>query len=187
MDDRNTRRDTRKEADMRPLVLAPTSDALRVVSALRCPGPPTLFCDGSHREVSDRARAAIYNSGYSFPSGRVRLDIEPEMTEPAAGLDLAVALALLLADPAHAPFRASGLVAWGALGLDGSLHPAELEFPADLPSRPWVGRFWSPGGRIPVPGEDAVLSIVEVSDLTQAWEALVSLCRGSERRLDETA
>jgi predicted ATPase with chaperone activity len=102
----------------------------------------------------------------------------------ALEFDLPFALAVLLSDPSHAHMRRSGWIAWGALGLDGSLAPAEGALLNDLPPGPCAGRIWAPDDHIPAPDEDAVISLVDVMTLTQAWEVLVFFAEAEEVILD---
>ena len=61
------------------------------------------------------------------------------------------------------------------LGLNGALTRAEGPFVAGLHSGPAAGRIWRPDDRLPEPDDDAVLSIVDVEELAQAWEVFTFL------------
>lgn len=174
-------------------LLTPADPAgLSVVRAVRRPGPPSLEIQGvppgRARALADRVRAAITNAGYGFPTGRVAAavsapDRPPTPAAVTPGLDLAVALAVLLADPAHAHLRRPNLLAWGRLQLDGSLGPCPAPGIADLPPGSWTGRFWRPTDHIPDPDEDAVLSIADTDHLAHAWDAITRFVE-RERELD---
>jgi predicted ATPase with chaperone activity len=156
-------------------VLVPLSHRLALVRAERRAGPPSLKIDGlfgaSGRTAADRVRAAIANSGFAFPRGEISVCVDSD-DECVVGSDLAVALAVLLVDPAHKSVRRDGVVAVGSLQLSGALYPVEGPLVADLCGGAWVARIWDPVDRIPRPDEDAVLTIADVRDLLEAWEAL---------------
>lgn len=165
---------------------------LSVVRAIRRPGPPSLEIRGvppdRARALADRVRSAITNAGYGFPAGRVAAAVSAPDRAPtpgivAPGLDLAVVLAVLLADPGHAHLRRPNLLAWGRLRLDGSLGPCPAPGVADLPPGSWAGRFWRPTDHVPDPDEDAVLSIADTEHLADAWDALTRFVE-RERELD---
>ncbi|HVL80654.1 MAG TPA: magnesium chelatase domain-containing protein [Actinomycetota bacterium] len=164
---------------MEPTILTPVGPVAHVVRARTTRGPTALRLRGwpaaCGRTSADRIRAAVLNSGFSLPAGRTTLWIEPELAEANPGTDLAAALALMLADPSRAHVRQSNLMAWGALDLDGTLRPADKEPMAELPDEGWVGRFWSHHDEVPRPDEAAVLTVIDVPDLSRAWEVIVRL------------
>ena len=79
--------------------------------------------DASCRESRDRVRAAVISSGFKWPQQRVTVNLAPSsVRKGGAGLDLPIAIALLVADgqiPAAATARTAFL---GELGLDGSVR-----------------------------------------------------------------
>ncbi len=79
--------------------------------------------DTSCRESRDRVRAAVLSSGLSWPNRRITVNLAPSgLRKHGAGLDLAIAIALLVADdqlPADAVERYAFV---GELGLDGTLR-----------------------------------------------------------------
>ena len=80
--------------------------------------------DASCREARDRVRAAISSSGLCWPQKRITVNLAPSgLRKVGAGLDLPIAVALLVADdqlPAEAVADCAFL---GELGLDGSIRP----------------------------------------------------------------
>jgi magnesium chelatase family protein len=82
-------------------------------------GLPDSVC----REARDRVRAAIVSSGYLWPNKRITVNLAPaNQKKDGSGLDLAIAIGLLVADeqlPA-ADVESFGFIA--ELGLDGSLR-----------------------------------------------------------------
>lgn len=90
---------------------------------------PAAWPGSGDRELGERVRAAIRNTGYLWPPRRVRLILP---ARPDSGHDLAAALAVLVAS-GHLPHRVvQGAVVVGELGLDGSLRPVPGVLPALL-------------------------------------------------------
>ncbi len=80
--------------------------------------------DASCRESRDRVRAAIESSGLSWPLRRVTVNLAPStLPKHGSGLDLAIAMGVLVASGQLAPevLERRGFV--GELGLDGSVRP----------------------------------------------------------------
>ena len=86
--------------------------------------------DASCRESRDRVRAALLSSGLKWPTQRVTVNLAPTgVRKSGAGLDLAIAVALLAADE-QVPLDAVGRTAYlGELGLDGSIRPVPGALP----------------------------------------------------------
>ena len=60
--------------------------------------------DEACRESRDRVRAAVLSSGLAWPNGRITVNLAPGgVRKSGAGLELAVALGLMLADGSLAP------------------------------------------------------------------------------------
>src|ERR1700736_2639141 len=79
--------------------------------------------DASCREARDRVRAAILSSGLVWPLKRVTVNLAPtSIRKGGAGLDLAVAVALLVASGQFPPEPVAGIAFVGELGLDGSIR-----------------------------------------------------------------
>src|SRR5438093_11981805 len=87
------------------------------------PGTQTVGLPGTVvRESQERVRAAIRNSGLAGDPSRITVNLAPaDLPKQGAVLDLAVAVAILLAEKDRAP-RPGWLVV-GELALDGSLSP----------------------------------------------------------------
>ncbi|MBZ0252872.1 MAG: YifB family Mg chelatase-like AAA ATPase, partial [Candidatus Methylomirabilis sp.] len=80
--------------------------------------------EGAAKEAKDRAKAAIKNSGYSFPRHRVTVNLGPaELKKEGGGYDLAVAVGILGAMGLlpHDLFDRYALL--GELSLDGRINP----------------------------------------------------------------
>lgn len=74
-------------------------------------------------EAKERLRVAISGSGFSFPRKRIVINLAPaELPKDTASLDLAIAIAILIAD-GQVPENAAQYVYIGELGLDGTVRP----------------------------------------------------------------
>ncbi len=79
--------------------------------------------DTAVRESRDRVRAALLSSGLSWPLRRVTVNLAPSgMRKGGAGLDLPIAVGVLVASGMVDPARVEGLAFVGELGLDGSVR-----------------------------------------------------------------
>jgi magnesium chelatase family protein len=79
--------------------------------------------DAAVRESRDRVRAALLSSGLSWPLRRVTVNLAPSgIRKAGAGLDLPIALGVLVAAGELAPEAIAGRAFIGELGLDGSLR-----------------------------------------------------------------
>ena len=79
--------------------------------------------DAAVREARDRVRAAVLSSGLSWPLQRVTVNLAPSgVKKGGAGLDLPIAVGLLVANGDLPPDCIEGLGFCGELGLNGSLR-----------------------------------------------------------------
>jgi magnesium chelatase family protein len=78
------------------------------------------------KESKDRVRAAVSNSNFAWPSGRITVNLSPaDLPKEGGRFDLPIAVGILLASeqvPA-APLR--GCELYGELSLDGELRPVK--------------------------------------------------------------
>lgn len=80
--------------------------------------------DTSCREARDRVRAALLSSGSAWPLRRITVNLAPSgLRKVGAGLDLAIAIGMLVASDALRPEVVEGVAFVGELGLDGALRP----------------------------------------------------------------
>ncbi len=80
--------------------------------------------DASCREARDRVRAAVLSSGLTWPTQRITVNLAPSgLPKAGAGLDLAIAIGVLVANGDLAPGEVTGHAFLGELGLDGVLRP----------------------------------------------------------------
>jgi magnesium chelatase family protein len=80
--------------------------------------------DAAVRESRDRVRAALLSSQLSWPSRRVTVNLAPSgVRKTGAGLDLPIAIGLLVAADVLPSACVDGVGFVGELGLDGSVRP----------------------------------------------------------------
>jgi magnesium chelatase family protein len=79
------------------------------------------------KESKERVRAALVNSGFTFPAGRITVSLAPaELPKEGGRFDLPIALGILLASGqvrAHARGGETSREFYGELGLTGELKP----------------------------------------------------------------
>lgn len=79
--------------------------------------------DASCREARDRTRAAVLTSGLEWPQRRTTVNLAPTtVRKVGAGLDLAIAVAVLVATEQLPPEAVEDRAFIGELGLDGTLR-----------------------------------------------------------------
>jgi magnesium chelatase family protein len=79
--------------------------------------------DAAVREARDRVRAAILSSGLSWPLRRLTINLAPSgIRKGGAGLDLPIAIGILVANGELSPTCLDGRGFCGELGLNGSLR-----------------------------------------------------------------
>src|ERR1043166_10258917 len=79
--------------------------------------------DASVRESRDRVRAAIRNSGFSFPAHRITVNLAPaDVRKAGSAFDLPIALGILAADGLIERREVDDLLMLGELSLDGAIH-----------------------------------------------------------------
>jgi magnesium chelatase family protein len=80
--------------------------------------------DSACREASGRVRAALLSSGCTWPMQRVTVNLAPPTVRKiGSGLDLAIAIAVLVASGQLPQAAVDGHAFLGELGLDGTLRP----------------------------------------------------------------
>ncbi len=83
-------------------------------------GLPDTAC----RESLDRVKAALKNSGISFPSKKITVNLAPaNMKKEGSGFDLAIAIGILVANESISRESVEGKVFCGELSLDGRVRP----------------------------------------------------------------
>jgi magnesium chelatase family protein len=80
--------------------------------------------DASVREAKDRVVAAIRNTGFEFPAGRVTVNLSPaDLRKEGSLYDVAMAVGILLAGEGIPCHRYPRCVWLGELALDGTIQP----------------------------------------------------------------
>jgi magnesium chelatase family protein len=152
-------------------------------------GLPTVILSGlpdtALHEARDRVRAAIVNSGQSWPNRRITINLLPAaLPKHGTSFDLAVACAVLSGGGAlpAAPLERVALI--GELGLDGSVRPVRGVLPMVLAvARAGVGRVVVPKDNA---AEAALIPGVTVK-ATETLHQLVRYVQGDGRLLDPPA
>src|ERR1700727_1482569 len=87
--------------------------------------------DTALREARDRIRAAIVNSGQTWPNSKITVGLSPAaLPKRGSGFDLAIAVAILAAAEAVPAAGLAGKMFLAELGLDGRLRPVPGVLPA---------------------------------------------------------
>ncbi|BCA57050.1 hypothetical protein W02_41900 [Nitrospira sp. KM1] len=78
--------------------------------------------DATVRESRDRVRSALKNTGFHFPAKRITVNLAPaDVKKEGAGLDLAIAIGILIAEDVVPQEGLSGRALVGELSLDGHI------------------------------------------------------------------
>ncbi len=86
--------------------------------------------DTSCREARDRVRAALLTSNFKWPNTKVTVNLAPSgVPKSGAGLDLAIAVGVLIASDQLHQTSVQGMAFMAELGLDGSLRPVPGALP----------------------------------------------------------
>ena len=82
------------------------------------------LADTAVREARERIQAAILNSGFEFPARRITANLAPgDVRKAGAGLDLALACAVLAASGQLPTEELERVALFGELGLGGTVRP----------------------------------------------------------------
>jgi magnesium chelatase family protein len=127
--------------------------------------------DESCREARDRVRAAVMSSEFAWPDRKIVVNLAPpQFRKSGSGLDLAIAVGVLLATEQIPVEAVDGLAFVGELGLDGSVRrvPGVAPMVGVRPDQDWV----VPGGCV-VEAEVAARGVVRsVGTLRELVEAV---------------
>jgi magnesium chelatase family protein len=129
------------------------------------------------REAKERVRAALLNSRFEFPAGRITVSLAPaDLPKEGGRFDLPIALGILLASrqihpPSGEAARAASPVRefYGELGLTGELKPVR----GLLPAAAEAGRH---GHELVVPRANAPEACVAAPRLVRAADTLLEVC-----------
>jgi magnesium chelatase family protein len=102
------------------LVVSVEADIRRGIPGLEVVGLP----DSAVREARERVRAAVRNSGWDFPTGRILINMAPAgVRKEGAGFDLSLAAAILLRAQVLPRWPELRLMLLGELTLTGAVRP----------------------------------------------------------------
>src|SRR5487761_226348 len=86
--------------------------------------------DTALREARDRIRAAIVNSGESWPQQKITVGLSPaSLPKRGSWFDLSIAVGVLVAAGTVPAAASAGTMFFGELGLDGQLRPVRGVLP----------------------------------------------------------
>lgn len=86
--------------------------------------------DASVKESRERVRAAIKNSGYSFPAERLTVNLAPaDLKKEGPAFDLPIALGMLVCMGLMEQKSVNDICIFGELSLDGSVRPIRGALP----------------------------------------------------------
>ncbi len=79
--------------------------------------------DKAVQEARERIRAALHNSGFSFPKTRVTINLAPaDVKKEGTSFDVPIALGILIASGVILPEQLKGMLAFGELALNGNIR-----------------------------------------------------------------
>ncbi|WP_238015080.1 YifB family Mg chelatase-like AAA ATPase [Dactylosporangium sp. AC04546] len=173
-------------AQVRSVALSGVVGEVIVVEADVAPGLPSLVVSGlpdaALSEARDRIRAAVHNSGGSWPQQRITVNLLPaHLRKHGSGFDAAMALAVLAAGAGLPIGRLADAVVLGELGLDGTVRPVRGVLPAVLAaSRAGVGAAVVPLANV---AEARLVPGVEVR-AADSLGRIIGYLHGTEHLLD---
>ena len=141
--------------------------------------------DAALSEARDRVRAALVNSGETWPNRRITVNLLPASTpKHGSAFDLAMAVTVLAGAGALPLGPLQGVVILGELGLDGAVRPVRGVLPGVLAAvRAGIRRVVVPAGNA---REAALVPGVTVR-ATDSLRRLLDFVRGSGPLLDPPA
>ncbi|MBI2705141.1 MAG: YifB family Mg chelatase-like AAA ATPase [Actinobacteria bacterium] len=129
-------------------------------------GSPDTVC----REARDRVRAALLSSGLEWPLRRITVNLAPSgLRKGGSGLDLAIAIAVLVASEKVPGLPINDLAFVGELGLDGSVRavPGTLSM-IDAVTQPAVVVGHAAAKEAELVGRHTVRSVATLGELVAA-------------------
>jgi len=130
--------------------------------------------DTAVREARERVRAAVRNSGATYPIQRITVNLAPaDVRKEGAAFDLAIALGVLVASGQLPADALNGVLVLGELALDGTLRPVPGVLPMALAAKEkGLGTILLPRANA---GEAAVVSGIRLVPVGSLREALAVL------------
>jgi len=135
--------------------------------------------EGAVRESKDRVRAAIKNSGYVFPTGRITVNLAPAaVKKEGAGYDLPIAIGILAASETLSCDDLDKNAIVGELSLDGSVRSTRGILPMVLAAKEsGVKRFFVPAVNV---HEAAVVKGIEIIAIESLYQ-IVEMLAGKQK------
>ena len=135
--------------------------------------------DASLAEATARVRAAISNSGFSFPSRKVVVNLSPAaVPKSGSSFDLAIAVAVLVATEVMPQGAVDGFCFIGELGLDGAVKSVPGVLPMTLRSaEAGLAQVVVPVGNL---GEASLVDGIEVQGALSLTQ-LVAVLKGQSK------
>ena len=129
-------------------------------------GMPDTAC----REARDRVKAAIHSTGVAWPQRRITVNLAPSaLRKTGAGLDLAIAVGVLVAGGEVPADAVSGLAFVGELGLDGSVRRVTGTVPlVDALEQPGVVVAAASASEAEVVGRHTVRPVTSLAEVLAA-------------------
>jgi magnesium chelatase family protein len=126
--------------------------------------------DAAVKESKDRVATALKNSGYTWPDGRLTINLAPANTKKEGpAFDLALALGCLAATEQLLSDRLKEYAAVGELALDGSVRPVRGALSMALACRKdGLKGLILPAGNAPEAAVVAGLEVIPITALAQA-------------------
>lgn len=105
--------------------ILPQTQGIEVSTSLQIPSFQIIGLPGPEvSEAKDRVKSAIENSGLKFPRRKVIVNLSPaSVKKQGTGIDLAIAIGILLEEVPQKPSSVQRIFAWGELGLAGKVKP----------------------------------------------------------------
>jgi magnesium chelatase family protein len=104
--------------------------------------------DATVRESRDRVRSALKNTGFHFPAKKITVNLAPAgIKKEGPGLDLAIAIGILVAEEVILPQHVQDCVCVGELSLDGQIKA--------IAGALSIGIACRPGYRLLLPAENS--------------------------------
>ncbi len=94
--------------------------------------------EGAVKESKDRVKSAIKNSGYSFPTRRITVNLAPaDIKKDGTAYDLPIAIGILSAAGILPDNHSKNWLFLGELSLDGRVKPIRGALPMAVSARSW--------------------------------------------------
>ena len=143
--------------------------------------------DATVRESRDRVRAALKNTGFSFPVKKITVNLAPAgLKKEGSGLDLPIAVGILIAEDLLPSQAVADRVLVGELSLDGRVKP--------IAGALSIGMACRPPQSLLLPADNAAeaavvegLAAYPVRTLTEAVEFLGGRCAIAPATVDRRA